>query len=175
MAKKLTTPSITQAEFDAIAPRLRDALKKWWEDEAQSFDAAVAGTASVWDGMPEIDSKAVVKASPVIRTFTGSDLDPRMIKRGGYASFDELANDLLPKLRAACPAGAAAEAAPSANQDEVESINVQRSAVAPIETAPRVNQDEVESINLRRSAVAPAETAPSANQDEVESINVRRS
>lgn len=118
-------PIISKDEFDAIEPQLRAALQKWWEDEAQSFDAAVAGTASVWDGMPEIDSKAAVKASPIIRQFTGGDMDPRMIRKGGYASFDDLANDLLPKLRDACspatPTGSTAVAQPT------ESINVRRS------------------------------------------------
>lgn len=47
-------------------------------------------TDPLWDGMPEIDSKAVVKASPVIRGHTGADLDPRLIRKGGYTSLDDL-------------------------------------------------------------------------------------
>jgi hypothetical protein len=125
MAKKLTPPSLTEKEFDAIEPKLRAALKKWWKDEAEDFDAAVAGTAAVWEGMPEIDSKAVVKASPVIRQFTGGDLDPRMIRKGGYSSFDDLANDLLPKLRDACSAASQVQAEPAGTPRE--SINVRRS------------------------------------------------
>jgi hypothetical protein len=125
MAKKTEISTITKRKFDAIEAQLRAALQEWWKEEAQSFDAAVAGTAAVWEGMPEIDSKAVVKASPVIRKFMGADLDPKMIMQGGYASFDDLANDLLPKLRAACPS-----TAPAARQHvadaTVESINVRR-------------------------------------------------
>lgn len=125
MPKKSLVPTITRKKFDAIAPQLREALRKWWEDEAQSFDAAVAGTASVWEGMPEIDSKAVVKASPVVRQFIGADLDPKLIRKGGYASFEDLAKDLLPKLREACPATSSPRR-PTADNN-VESINVRRS------------------------------------------------
>lgn len=127
MGKKAAVPTITKRNFDAIESQLREALRKWWEDEAQSFDAAVAGTSAVWQGMPEIDSKAVVKASPVIRSFVGVDLDPKMIRKGGYASFDDLAGDLLPKLRAACPVTAPASAkAPRPSNATVESMNVRR-------------------------------------------------
>jgi hypothetical protein len=128
MAKKAAVPTITKKKFDAIESQLRDALKKWWEDEAQCFDAAIAGTAAVWRGMPEIDSKAVVKASPVMRRFIGGDLDPKMIRKGGYASFDDLAADLLPKLRAACPSTLPVRpTAPEASDEAtVESINVRR-------------------------------------------------
>jgi hypothetical protein len=125
MATKTSTPTISKRRFDKVAPKLRATLQKWWEDEAESFDATVLGTASVWDGMPEIDSKAVVKASPIIRQFTGGDLDPRMIRKGGYASFDDLANDLLPKLRAACSPATVSRRAAVAKT--MESINARRS------------------------------------------------
>jgi len=125
MAKKSATPTITKKKFDAIEPELREALRKWWEEEAQNFDAAVSETASVWDGMPEIDSKAVVKASPIIREFVGGDLDPKLIRKGGYSSFDDLVKDLLPKLREACPSVASAH--PAAVESKMESINARKS------------------------------------------------
>lgn len=102
MALTTEPKSPTQEEFDSRTRELRRALRDWWDDEAQTFDCAVSETSSVWEGMPEIDSKAVVKASPIIRRFTGRDLDPRDIKRGGYSSFDELVDHLFPKLRAKC-------------------------------------------------------------------------
>jgi hypothetical protein len=125
MAKRSALPTITKKKFDAIAAQLFAELKKWWADESENFDDAVAGTASVWDGMPEIDSKAVVKASPIIRKFTGADLDPKMIKKGGYASFDDLVNDLFPKLREACPSTSPKRREPAALT--MESINVRKS------------------------------------------------
>ena len=126
MAKKSRVPTITKKKFDAIESELRAALRKWWDDESESFDAAVMGTAAVWEGMPEIDSKAVVKASPIICKFTGADLDPKMIRRGGYSSFDDLAMDLLPKLREACSSSQSLPRRPS-RPNTMESINVRRS------------------------------------------------
>lgn len=125
MPKKPQAPTMSPRQFDAIAPQLRAALRTWWEDEAQSFDAAIAGTGAVWEGLPEIDSKAVVKASPVIRHFVGVDLDPRLIKRGGYPSFDALADDLLAKLRASCPTSPPSRLGAPARS--LETINARRS------------------------------------------------
>ena len=127
MAKKSKTPTITRTGFDSIATAFKEALRKWWQDEAQSFDAAVAGTASVWEGMPEIDSKAVVKASPIVRKFIGCDLDPRLIKRGGYSSFNDFWADLGAKLRDSCPTTLSTQSAAGTNAEELESINVRRS------------------------------------------------
>lgn len=124
MATKTQAPTISKKQFDANEPKLRKALRAWWDDESQSFDAAVAGTAAVWEGMPEIDSKAVVKASPVVKQFTGGDLDPKLIRRGGYASFDDLANDLCAKLRNAC---SSPSRAPSVNVTKRETLNARRS------------------------------------------------
>jgi len=124
MAKLPRTPTTTKSEFDRIKTDLRESLRKWWEDEAQSFDAAIAGTAQVWEGLPEIDSKAVVKASPVVRRFLGAELDPKMIRKGGYSSFDDMADDLLKKLRDTCPLTAPSSV--QSVQDSVESVNARR-------------------------------------------------
>ncbi len=108
-------PAITKTEFDAIEQELRKALEQWWEDEKADLEADPPpqdpATDPLWDGMPEIDSKSVVKASPVIRQKIGADLDPKLIRKGGYTSFDDLANDLLPKLRDTCPDAHPPEAA----------------------------------------------------------------
>jgi hypothetical protein len=101
------TPAITKAEFDEIEQALREDLKRWWEDEKADLEAdpmpADPEMDPLWEGMPEIDSKSVVKASPIIRQHVGADLDPKLIRKGGYDSFDDLANDLLPRVRATCP------------------------------------------------------------------------
>lgn len=125
MGRKSELPTITKEGFDAIEPELRAALKDWCEDETADFDASIEGTASVWDGMPDIDSKAVVKASPIVRQFTGADLNPKMIRKGGYSSFEDLAGDLLPKLRDACPL--ALPDHPPVGAATLESVDVRRS------------------------------------------------
>ncbi len=100
-------PAVTKAEFDALKPQLRLDLERWWEDEREDLEAdpppPALASSPLWEGLPEIDSKAVVKASPVIRKYLGIELDPRLIRKGGYNSFDELIDDLFPKLRETCP------------------------------------------------------------------------
>jgi hypothetical protein len=102
---KSKTPTITRAAFDAGRVRLETEIRSWVESETVSFDAAVTPSVSsdVWSGMPAIDSKAVVRASPIVERLLGIPLDPRMIRRGGYTSIDDLVADLLPKLRESCP------------------------------------------------------------------------
>jgi hypothetical protein len=105
MARK-AVPVINQSEFDQRLSAIRSDLQTWYDDETTPVTApppTTPATAPVWQGMPEIDSKAVVKASPVIRRHLGIDLDPSLIRKGGYASFDDMTNDLLPKLRNICP------------------------------------------------------------------------
>jgi hypothetical protein len=112
------TPSITKDQFDACGPAMIAHLRRWYEEYKQNPDAPPANpaTAAVWEDMPDIDSKAVVKTSPIWKKFLGTNLDPRLIRKGGYRSFDDLVSDLLPKLRSTCPDSSAfAAEGPSAN------------------------------------------------------------
>src|SRR5689334_10642001 len=93
-----STPLITQRQFDAIEAKLRKELQRWYEDESEapppSSNASTPATEGAWDDMPAIDSKAVVKASTIFKRYLGVDLDPKMIRKGGYSSFDDLVDDL---------------------------------------------------------------------------------
>lgn len=121
------TPSITQKEFDAIEAKLRRELRRWYDDESETppptSSASMPSTEGAWDGMPAIDSKAVVKASTIFKKYLGVDLDPKLIRKGGYSSFDDFVDDLLPKLRAACLKGAAKGAARSTSRAQEEARN----------------------------------------------------
>lgn len=100
------TPVITKSSFDEIASELTQSLGEWHEDEKNDLDADLPADLTsdpLFEDMPEIDSKSVVKASPIIRKLLGAELDPKLIRKGGYTSFDDLIADLLPKLRASCP------------------------------------------------------------------------
>jgi hypothetical protein len=99
------TPFITKAEFDANEPNLLSDLRRWYDEQKQNPDAPPSNpaTAGAWSHLPDIDSKAVVKASPIIKKYLGVRLDPKLIRKGGYKSFDHLVGDLLPKLRELCP------------------------------------------------------------------------
>lgn len=105
MASAKTAPVISKSDFDEIEGRLTGDLKDWYEDIADAPPApgATEETKGAFEDLPDVDSKEVVKASPIIRKYLGVDLDKKHIRKGGYESFDHLKADLLPKLRASCP------------------------------------------------------------------------
>jgi hypothetical protein len=118
---------ISESEFDKRWPRLEKQLRDWYAAEtATSFDAAVRAAAdedddeedddgglSIWDEMPELDSKRVVEALVKIEPLLGGKAPVDVIRAGGYGSADDLVNDLRPKLRARCrPDAVPAKVAP---------------------------------------------------------------
>jgi hypothetical protein len=91
-------------DLDALAQELRS----WWSQEGQDWDAAVIGADSrslpggddLWDDMPEVDSKAIARSSPIFVRHLGVPLDVKLIRPGGYASIDDAIADLVPKMAA---------------------------------------------------------------------------
>lgn len=103
--------SFTPAEFAAIQAPLKkalsDALQKELDDCALDLDDP---DSDLWDDLPTVDSKTVAKLSPVVKKFVGRSLDPRWIRKGGYASVDEAVNDILGQLQKHCVAAKASSA-----------------------------------------------------------------
>jgi len=107
MSANRYTPTITKQEFDQGASSLRTALK-------QKFDASKADSArpkpnpatqGAFDHVPELDSKTVARWSSVVKDHIGCKLDPALIRKGGYDSFDDFWKEMAPKLRGCCPDG----------------------------------------------------------------------
>lgn len=79
-------------------------LKDWYEEETASIDGSIVADAPSGTGGsiiatgPAIDSKRVVDATVATKKVLGIELPPAIIKPGGYASFDALIGDLVPKL-----------------------------------------------------------------------------
>jgi len=99
------TTDRTEAFFDSKVPELVEALEAWFEEEAAAIDgtvshAAPSGTGgSIIDMRPAIDSKRVVDATIVTEKVLGIELPPEIIKSGGYASCQEMIDDIVPKLK----------------------------------------------------------------------------
>ena len=105
MAKKKYIPTITKDDFDGVTSTLRAELEKLY-DEAKEDNAKPplkASVAGAFDHLPDLDSKTVAKWSSTFKKYTGCDLDPALIRRGGYNSFDDLWKDMEVKLRNNCP------------------------------------------------------------------------
>ena len=93
--------TVTEVEA-AIAAELLE----WWEAEIADWDTLVSGDeasslpagADLWSGMPEVDSKAIARTSHIFDRHLGVPVNPKLIRPGGYASIDEVIEDLVPKM-----------------------------------------------------------------------------
>ena len=105
------TPSTSSSKKQAIGRSLKpliDDLLKFWNDQSLDWDEMVlaAGDESsigddsvdLWDDMPEVDSKAVARSSPIFEQHLGIALDVRLIRAGGYVDFQDMVDDLVPKM-----------------------------------------------------------------------------
>lgn len=92
-------------QFDKKLPDLLQRLSEWFDNETTSIDEVIANSAptgtggSVVSARPAIDSKRVVDATVITEEILGIELPPEIIKPGGYDSFQEMADDLIPKLK----------------------------------------------------------------------------
>ena len=87
---------ITVINDMAIATIAAD-LRKWWNEEAADWDELVNAhdvgdvlDTDLWDDLPEVDSKAIARTSPVFERHLGVALDVKLIRRGGYGSIEEV-------------------------------------------------------------------------------------
>lgn len=81
-------------------------MTQWWDTESADWDLQVAGeqeetnnVIDLYDDLPEIDSKAVARTSPIFEQHFGIPLDTSLIKPGGYSDISSLISDLVPKMK----------------------------------------------------------------------------
>ena len=88
------------AEFNEAA--MRAELQSWWDSQVDSSDDPFAApkppVGTISDVVPVVDSLSVTTALVAIEKHVGFKVPPRVIQRGGYNSFDEMVNDLIPKV-----------------------------------------------------------------------------
>lgn len=104
MPRARYVPTITKSDFGFSAARLRAELKRKYD--ASKSDAerppGSAGTVAAFDHVPDLDSKTVARWSSTIKAFLGCKLDPTLIRKGGYESFDDFWQHMAPQLLAIC-------------------------------------------------------------------------
>lgn len=96
------TVLITLDDFLNIKMKLKDSLASRLEEEILmngdiQFEPKNDDEASLFT-TPVVDSKTVMKLSPVIEGMTGKKIKPEWIKNGGYDSVDEAIAHLLKQL-----------------------------------------------------------------------------
>lgn len=86
---------------------LIDDLRAEWEEQiggdeedpfAETEIEPLEGT--TYEVQPVVDSLGVVRILLTIERRVGFDIPPCIIRRGGYHSFEEMVDHLLPKIRA---------------------------------------------------------------------------
>ena len=71
-------------------------LREWWTGRQERYEeflklspsGNLPGSAGLWDGMPELDSKAIAESAPVFEEVLGVPFDPTLIQFGGYDSIE---------------------------------------------------------------------------------------
>ena len=83
---------------------LSDDLREWWDAEVGGADDPFADpkpiSGTIFDVLPAIDSLGDVTGLLTIEKHVGLEVPSRIIRRGGYSSFEDMTSDLLPKVRA---------------------------------------------------------------------------
>ena len=79
-------------------------LKSWWDsevtDEDDPFAAPKMPAGTIFDALPAIDSLGVVSALLTVEKHVPFKVTPRLIRPGGYNSFEDLVADFTSKLKA---------------------------------------------------------------------------
>ena len=80
-------------------------LKAWWEDQVEGLgDDPFAGPSipkgTIFDVLPAVDSLGVVSGLITIEKHIGIKVPARVVRKGGYKDFEDMASDLLPKVKA---------------------------------------------------------------------------
>ena len=126
MAASKNTQASVQ-DFDARLSQLKKDLIEFWDDETSPVTApALDALADLWADVPELDSKAVQRASRIIERHLGFKLTAKFLKRGGFDTCDEFLDDLLPKLRDACAGKELGNTPPPTIQNTVHLRNTER-------------------------------------------------
>ena len=91
-------------QFADKLPTLVEGLQRWFEEETAAIDVDVVAGApsgsggSIVSDRPAIDSKRVIDVTLITEEVLGIELPPEIIKPGGYDSFEEMVDHLVPQL-----------------------------------------------------------------------------
>lgn len=77
-------------------------LKEFWDNycgENDPFAAVPTPAGTIYDALPEMDSLSAVDTLVAIEKYVGPHAPACTIRKGGYHSFNDMKNDLVPKAR----------------------------------------------------------------------------
>lgn len=100
---------VTLEEFAVVRHKLQEALVAQLEEEILMNDFEVPEEEEHLWKTSVVDSKAVVKLSPIVESMTGRKIHPKWIKKGGYASVDEAITDIMKRIEIEIAEGKSSE------------------------------------------------------------------
>jgi cobyrinic acid a,c-diamide synthase len=105
-------------EFAQLVPALRQELRDWYKEQVELEQAMTGASATgggggsstnVWNVSTRMKSIQVIQSMVIVEQKLGftipEDEMPKLVKEGGYANFEEMENDLFPKLEKVYIAG----------------------------------------------------------------------
>lgn len=97
-----TSQEVTASTVGLDEKALLADLKAWWDEqigEDDPFAPPKPPPGTIMDVLPEVDSLAVVTALIVIEGHLPCEVPPSVIRPGGYQSFEDMCQDMVPKLK----------------------------------------------------------------------------
>jgi hypothetical protein len=76
-------------------------MKAWWDEQVgkdDPFALPKPPPGTIMDVLPAVDSLATVTALIVMEKYLPCEVPPSVIRPGGYQSFEDMTQDMLPKL-----------------------------------------------------------------------------
>lgn len=77
-------------------------LRRFWDDQVEDWDTAVGvpkdPSSDLWDTLPKLDSKTIMKASPIFRRHLGVELEVKDLRAGGHKTFEDFVNTVVPRV-----------------------------------------------------------------------------
>src|SRR3989442_1222791 len=78
-------------------------LQEWWDDqvgsESDPFAPPNSRKGTIFEAVPLVDSFSVITGLVAIEQRVGFPVSPEIIRPGGYTGFQDMVEDLLPKVR----------------------------------------------------------------------------
>lgn len=101
MTSENDNSKISLSDFNKVKSDLASQLAARLDTEVSMSEfeneLVIEDDSDLWDG-PVVDSKAVVKLSPIVEEMTGVKIKPEWIRSGGYDSVEDAINDLIGQL-----------------------------------------------------------------------------
>jgi hypothetical protein len=92
---------LSAKDFGTKKAALAAGLKAALQAELADASWATGAASDLWD-LPPVDSKTVCKLSPVVKSAIGHSIDPKWIRKGGYASVDAAISHVLSQIEEHC-------------------------------------------------------------------------